>query len=179
MQSKIVPNKLPCWACLTQHAVEQFIRRWAPTKAQEEAAEELVSLLNTAKQMGKACAGGSIWVSGHRPEIRMVVKDRNVCVTVLPPGKNNKYVESFEEAYAFFQEEMEESRLNYEAHMARQNELKKDESNKLKEQIQAMEDSIAVLDEERKRLGAMKSELHNEVSALKQKLKQLLMFTDL
>lgn len=75
----------PCWCHLTQHAVDQFISRWEPNKNRQEAEDELFSLLSTSKKVGSAAYGGDIYVSGHRSNIRMLVKDRNVCVTILPP----------------------------------------------------------------------------------------------
>jgi hypothetical protein len=69
---------------ITQHAIEQFISRWSPAKTRKEAEGELQSLLHTSTYSGQSLSGGRVMVSSYRPEIRMVVKDSNVCITVLP-----------------------------------------------------------------------------------------------
>lgn len=70
---------------LTNHAVEQFANRWLPDHAAWRAEQDLHALLSTAKKVGRTRAGDMIYASDQHPEVRMVVKDRNVCITVLPP----------------------------------------------------------------------------------------------
>lgn len=70
---------------ITTHAVEQFIRRWVPDASFEKARRHLHALLRTAKCVAKTIKGDQIYVSSMSPDIRMVIKDRNVCITVLPP----------------------------------------------------------------------------------------------
>lgn len=81
---------------VTDHAVEQFIRRWEPTKSYDSAKDELEALMRTSKSTGtRSSYSGQIMTSGYRPEVRMIVKDGNVCITVLPP--NNKTEDMLDE----------------------------------------------------------------------------------
>jgi hypothetical protein len=91
---------------LTNHAVEQFASRWLPDHAAWHAEQDLHALMSTAKKVGRTRAGDIIYASGHRPEVRMVVKDRNVCVTVLPPRD-----EDGNEDMLLMQEYYEENKL--------------------------------------------------------------------
>ena len=84
---------------LTNHAVEQFASRWLPDHASWHAEQDLHHLLSTAKKVGRTRAGDIIYASGHRPEVRMVVKDRNVCVTVLPPREEQDDQETIMQQY--------------------------------------------------------------------------------
>ena len=86
---KMLRSKKPCWACITLHALTRFINRWMPGASIEQAEDEMYDLLNSAKAVGKTPLGDTMYVSGLRPEIRFVIKDINVCVTVLPPGETN------------------------------------------------------------------------------------------
>jgi len=45
---------------------------------------EIADLFHSGKHVGKTLLGDSMVVSGNRPDIRLVVKDNNVVVTVLP-----------------------------------------------------------------------------------------------
>lgn len=153
MKYKMVPSSHPCWCNLTLHAVEQFIKRWAPEKSQQEAAEELISLLSTSKQVDRTKLGDPVFVSGHRPEIRMVVKDRNVCVTVLPAG-------NLISAYDLYLEELE--------HLQRAAEENRD---RVLAEIAQVEAEIAHVDEQRKFWGNKKNELANHLAKLKHKIK--------
>jgi len=153
MKYKMVPSKHPCWCNLTQHAVDQFIKRWAPEKTQEEAAEELLSLLSTSKQVDRTKLGDPVYVSGHRPEIRMVVKDRNVCVTVLPAG-------NFQSAYDLYLEELEELQR-----------IAEDNRQLVLSEIAQLEAEIAEVDEQRKFWGNKKNQLANQLDKLRHKIK--------
>lgn len=142
-----------CWAHITHHAVEQFISRWEPAKSAEQATEELAALLSTSTKLNaKTPLGDSIYVSGHRPEVRMVIKDRNVCVTVLPPGP-------IDNANVIYVEEMEElNRLIQEENRAMEAELN---------------DATSKLGELTRQLEAIKAERHdlsNKIDRLKRKL---------
>lgn len=71
---------------ITTHAIDQYISRWCePNKDRREANNELLHLLQGARPSHKAEYGGQIWLSGLRPEVRLLIKDVNVLVTVLPP----------------------------------------------------------------------------------------------
>lgn len=153
MKYKMVPARVPCWCNLTYHAVEQFIRRWAPDKSYESAYDELIALLHTSKQVDRTPVGDSIYVSGHRPEIRMVVKDRNVCVTVLPPG-------SLHSSLLDYQEEMEYLRA-----------VSEEQNAKAHAEIAELQAQISVIDEERKVLSKKKESLANQLDRLRQKVK--------
>ena len=149
---KTVHNNIPCWAILTYHAVEQFIKRWESNKPFDEAKDELLSLLSTSKKVEDSPLGDHIYASGHRPEIRMVIKDRNVCVTVLPK-KSEKHN---------LQEEIEEI-----------NNYIQEKRNDLIFKISNVENEVALIDEERKKLGERKSLLQNELNILKSSLAKI------
>lgn len=149
---KIIHNNIPCWGILTYHAVEQFIKRWESDKPFDEAKDELLSLLSTSKKVEDSLLGDHIYVSGHRPEIRMVIKDRNICVTVLP--------KKFEKHN--LQEEIEEI-----------NNYNQEKRNDLIFKIANIEKEIALIDEERKKLGDKKSQFQNDLNRLKSSLAKL------
>lgn len=135
----------------TDHAINQMIRRWATDKTYLQAEEELLALLNTSTQAGKTPLGDMIVVSGHRPEVRMVVKDRYTCVTVLPPADDASFA---------FAEEMEMMR---EAFTAKETSVKNEIAN--------MEAQVVELDIQRKKLGERKHELSNRIDQLKRSIK--------
>lgn len=83
---KILRNKYPCWALITSHALEQFIKRWYPNLTQDQAEKQLLYLLNGAKSVGHSRRNSSIYISGDNSKIRFVLNDKNICVTVLPKG---------------------------------------------------------------------------------------------
>ena len=148
---------------ITVHAIEQFIRRWEQSKNSEQAEEELSALLRTSKSVGKTIAGQTIMVSGHRPEIRMVIKDRNVCVTVLPPDVRIDtdlfYQEEMQKAYSLYQENNKKYWQNH------KEELDKKYTNLQQQIVEALE-QVKSLDEERKMLGQQKSDLMIEIQDL-------------
>lgn len=149
-----MPSKSPCWCILTQHAVEQFISRWAPEKGAEEAARELLSLLNTSTANGKTTHGDQIYISGHRPNIRMVVKDRNVCVTVLPAGKLDDALSLYEEEMAIRAQLAEERQAELEGEIAML-EAERDEWEEKKKAIVKEKEKIC------QRIDNLKSQLKN------------------
>jgi hypothetical protein len=134
---------------ITLHAIEQFIRRWEPNKTHDEARSELEALLRTSKIIGKTPLNDTVVASGHRPEIRMVVKDINVCVTVLPQG-------GLEELNKIVKEEMEEWKENNVRSMEH-----------LESQIAECEEQIKNVDVERVALAKKKQELSNHLENLK------------
>lgn len=129
----------------TQHAIEQFIRRWEPAKSYPDAEEELLALLETSSHAGKTIQGESIVVSGERPEIRMVIKDRNVCITVLPHQSVTSNERELENVVALFETN----------------------ADKLKEEIASLEEQTRVIDKRRGELGLAKSETMRKIAALK------------
>lgn len=137
---------------ITYHAVEQYIRRWEPEKTVEKARSELSNLLTGCKNIGKTHAGHSIVVSGERPEVRMVVKDRNVCVTVLPRYQEDEKIEEIAIANQEINTEYQ-TRLDY-----------------LKKEITERTQEIDKLTEERRILGERKHELENERQRLEHDL---------
>lgn len=159
---------------ITAHAVEQFIRRWEPNKSSEEATEELDALLRTSKIVGRTRSGQTIAVSGHRPEVRLVLKERNVCVTVLPAGSFHSVPTELERE--LMDELMEE--LNS-ISAARISELKVDIENLrlqvvvIGDQRIRIEDARLRLLEDSRELGRRKTELLNDIHVLEKELKEL------
>lgn len=141
----------------TDHAIEQFIRRWEPNKTIEQARDEMSILLETSKQAGKTITGDAIFVSGYRSEIRFVVKDRNVCITVLPPGKVDTA-----ELQAEFNELYEE--------YIKDRPPMNDRVAEMEAEILAIDKRRQEIDLERIELGKRKSLLHNELQSMKYKV---------
>lgn len=83
----------------------------------------------------------------------MVVKDRNVCVTVLPPGNLNS-------AYDLYLEELD--------HLQQ---IAEENKQKVLDQITQLEAEILLVDEQRKYWGNKKNALSNELEKLKHKIK--------
>lgn len=137
---------------ITQHAVEQYIRRWAPEQTFEKARSELNILLTGCKTIGKSPLGDSIVVSGSRPEVRMILKDRNVCVTVLPRYQEDEKIEDILIANEQINTEYQ-NRVQY-----------------LKQEITQRTEQIEKLNEERRILGERKHELENERQRLENDL---------
>lgn len=133
------------WA-VTNHAVDQFINRWETNKGVKEAKEELLELLSTSvRQAERSATGDPIYVSPSRPEIRLVVKDGDVCVTVLSPGNQR----------AVLQVEEENDILEYLQEKGEENKQKADQ------EIADLEAKIREVDLERKALGDKKNKLGN------------------
>lgn len=137
---------------ITYHAVEQFIRRWEPTKNYEEAKEELDTLFRHATNSGKTPLGDTIMASAYRPEVRFVVKDRNVCVTILPPG-------NLEDATEIYEEEL------LELQASKQFKLKC-----MTDELEELEKQKVIVHEERVKLGLRKNSIDNKISALKKNI---------
>lgn len=140
---------------ITHHAIEQFIRRWDPNKHYADAKEELETLFRHATITGKTPLGDTIMASGYRPEVRFVVKDRNVAVTVLPPGR-------IEEVMELYEEEL----LEREAENVFKIKCMNDEIDLLKKEK-------ASVDEERDKLAKKKSTICNQITTLEKHIKQL------
>lgn len=134
----------------TDHAVDQFISRWENGKSFAQAKEEVLALLSTSKRTDKSLKGDPIYVSAHRSEIRMVVKEGYVCVTVLGQDKSNRL--------SVQEEELDE--LN--------SWLQEQEEKKL-EQITALEKQIFEIDEQRRILGKKKNDISNALQMLRNK----------
>jgi hypothetical protein len=140
---------------ITYHAIEQFIRRWEPEKKYAEAKEELEILFRNATAAGKTPLGDTIMASAYRPEVRFVVKDRDVCVTILPPG-------TLEDVTHVYEEEL----------------LELQESNKFKiecmsAEIEDCKQQKDAIDAERKQLDRQKSDLCQRIIMLEKNIKQL------
>lgn len=138
-------GKHSCWCNITNHAVEQYIARWAPDKNYEEACSELFSLLGTSAPNGKTILGDTIYVSGHRPSIRMVVKDRNVCVTVLPANSNDQdIIDEFDQFNSFLEEE--KSKIDNEIfHLSQEKEKLELSKKELNSRIHAINNRVYIL----------------------------------
>jgi hypothetical protein len=153
----------PCNFVITNHAVEQFMRRWAKGKSPEQAVEELATLLDTSKHTGKTPLGDTIVVSGYRPEVRMVVKDRNVCVTVLPVGQFDQAISIVQEEMKLIAEHEEGQRQTAQAEIAAMEQ----------EIIELDLQRVAVLDTIKDRLKEIsdkKHVLHNRIYKMRYKL---------
>ena len=87
---EVVRNKF----IITEHAVEQYIKRWRKGITHYQAKEQLRMILNGASIQGKTY-DGQIYISGEYPDIRIVVKDRNVAITVLPALNNDNGIEEY------------------------------------------------------------------------------------
>lgn len=138
----------------TNHAIQQFIKRWEPKKTFDEARAELEELLNNSYLEGKTPKGDPIRISGLRPEIRMVIKDFDTCATVLPAKFLNKDDVIFEEVW-YKDSEWIDRALN---------------PNKAQKDMQDAEERILQIEIERKSLADKRRELGFE----KEKLIQLL-----
>jgi len=88
MYKIIYPGK-PSDFILTAHAAEQYVSRWNPELSIEEAGIEIYNLLQSVKKIDKSPKGDTVFASTERPEIRFVIKDKNVCVTILPPDQGH------------------------------------------------------------------------------------------
>lgn len=142
---------------ITDHAIEQFIRRWEPSKSIESAKDEMEALLRTSRQVGRTNHGDVIVVSGYRPDVRFVIKDRNVCITTLPQGS------SIDDA---LEEEREEA-LRY---AERADSRIKEKEDDIKKEIDDLQLKILDTDEQRKRLAISKTDALNRITKLKNEL---------
>lgn len=83
------------------------------------ARHEISNLFHSGKIVGKTPLGDTIVVSGERPEIRLVVKDGDVCVTILPPENQlvgqEDYQQEVNENIKQCEERIEAIRLEREA----------------------------------------------------------------
>jgi hypothetical protein len=155
---------------LTIHAVEQFIRRWEPEKTYEQAEDELYALLGTSRTVGKSLKGHTIVVSGHRPEVRMVIKDHNVCVTVLPENTWSKVISVEEDDYpseeAILQKELvryyQDCKSSYAERLTN-----------LQTELTDSQNRLIEVNEERAALGQEKTQLLIEIEQIKRELKEV------
>jgi len=146
--------------CITIHAVEQFISRWEPEKPYNQAKEELEALIRTSRIIGKTKLGDTIVASGYRPEIRLVIKERNVCVTVLPQGK-------LEDLHLPLEEELEELLS-----------ISKRKILQTKQEIQECEEAVKSIDAQRHKLSMQKHDLCNRIQMLNKRIQKICNFSD-
>jgi hypothetical protein len=147
---------------VTVHAIEQYQKRWSPKASFSEAESDLKGLLYMAKSIGKTPLGHTIVVSSINPEIRMVLKEKNVCVTVLPKSAQSIKQEIIAEEIEAFQEEINEFIL-----------LNKCNISSIEERLIILDSEIIKIDNERADLVKQKSLLCNEKDILQNKLKKL------
>lgn len=140
---------------ITQHAAEQFIRRWEPSFSFAQAHSELNRLLTGCRSIGKSPLGDQIMVSGERPDIRMIVKDFNVCVTVLPRYKEDEEIEQAQLTLEDIEHEKEQRIAS------------------IKEELAICCTAIQKVDEERRALGEQKSRIQNKRKRLEHELNLL------
>ncbi len=132
---------------VTLHAVERYQERWAPDLSRGSARAELLWLLEGAKQYGRTHEGSVIMISGERPEVRMVMQDERVCVTVLPP--NREYNQSFGMNPELMEDLLAESELFRQSAKVLRNSLRQEEIDNIQKELKS-------IDEQRKR-GLKKS----------------------
>jgi sugar phosphate isomerase/epimerase len=143
---------------ITAHAIEQFIRRWAPDAKPWQAEKEIESLFSTSKKMGITPLGDTIVASSHRPEVRLVIKDRDVVITVLPPGENMEPNE----------DEKEEMCAAYE----RQQRTIRDVIETYEKEVVVLDRSLAHLAEKKKLLDENRSSILNKIRDLRKQLEK-------
>lgn len=150
MKYKLAHLKSPCWCNITDHAIEQYISRWEPEKNGKQAQSDLIELLNSAKKVANTASGDAVFASGNRPEVRMVIKDRNVCVTVLPNHSNTDSEEEFQFIVEKFAEEKAAIQFQIDC-MTKDIEAINIQLNELAKKAQ----------EHRKNKGDIKTQIHN------------------
>jgi hypothetical protein len=163
MKYKLVKIKSPCWCNITDHALDQYISRWEPNINASDAEKNLIKLLNSSKKNGKTAIGDDIYISGTNPNIRMVVKDYNVCVTVLPHHMGYNYEQDYQ--YMIREEfyEQREDILCQIDNLTKECEDTDEKINKLKESI----------DKELKKLINDKGFIKNKIHNLQKKLEKI------
>lgn len=157
-----------CWCIITHHALEQYISRWAPNKNSTKAKKDLIELLNSSKLQSKTAMRDAIYISGLRPEIRMVIKDRNVCVTVLPDANAHYEQDEFDLRVENELEERELAQFQIDNLIKDADDLK-DKLLELKEQHRKLTKSIFETDIMTKEAQALENKL-NDVEVLRQEL---------
>lgn len=159
---------------ITEHAVEQFIRRWGPDLTHTEAKAQLQNLLAGSKSIGRAKAGGTVFINNEK-NIRFVIKDHNVCITVLPP---DTALEVRQEEISLIQEmtiqEFERHHTTeQDAGLSLLEELEEKEKS-LPIKIQERKDEVSELDRQIKDLDKKRIELGKEKSVLMNKKQKLM-----
>lgn len=148
---------------VTFHAVEQYIRRWEPDKDYRTARKELNGLIHNAHYTGKNRQGTMVFVSNERPEIRLLVKDNNVLITVLPPDSSldlftemQQHQQELEEERKFYLQEVERRK----AAIALEEQTKKDAINKaIREERSKKQIILDSINEERAGLKSEKEKI--------------------
>lgn len=160
---KLLHSKKPCWANITLHALTRFISRWEPSLSIEQAEDEMYDLLNSAKAVGKTPLGDTMYISGLRPDVRFVIKDNNVCVTVLPPGDTNFALLQSELEFLAFEEEQRQHSIQFEIDII-ESEIK--ELNDVKTEL------LAPIEERLKEVSGKIHQAKNKLFVLKRKLQE-------
>lgn len=160
---------------LTAHAIEQYISRWARDRFVKDAKEELLHLLETSKKTDRTANGDDVFTSDSNPEIRMVIKDRDVCITVLPLQKNkskNTVEQNFVDFIDFYEENDEFIKKSAELEEQKKQQERKESKQKLMDRVIELKVLLNEIDKkrqqlekgnnERKKLGNEKNLLINE-----------------
>lgn len=154
-------------AFITQHAMDQYIARFEPEVTKQEAARQIQELFQGAKIVDKTATKDQVYVSGQAPHIRLVVKDRNVVVTVLPwsepvdPTATDPYDE-----YDYELETNSSVETPAEARQRRNNEVYKarlQHLQSLQKQFEELEIERKEIKNKAKRIGETLNCLHNEI----------------
>ena len=158
---------------ITQHAIEQYIRRYDNTLTYGHAHTRLMELLNSSTSDGRTEQGSQIYLSGLMPECRLVIKDRNVLITVLPKKKDHaEEIEFIREAYEA-ELRLKQAVMITDKVITSVGEALPDIED-LKKQILAVESEKAEIDRQRLELGKKKHEISNRLDGLK----RLLQYTE-
>jgi|ERR1019366_3247989 hypothetical protein len=132
---------------ITTHAVEQYIKRFCPDKNHQEAKQDIQRDLQYSKSDVKSFFGDKTRSLG---DVRFVIKDENVCVTVLPSHTDS---------------DQEESDFLKEAHASAEENIKNE--------IVKTEQTILTIKNEKSKLSIQLNELNNRIQDLKNRLKEI------
>jgi hypothetical protein len=155
----------------TAHAIDQFIARWEPNITREQAETMLQELYQTSKSVGKTPLKDTVVISPYRSEIRMVIKDRNVCVTVLPRDKSGLLKEELALLNDIEEDKEMLCILNAQEQISS---LEKEEEaidkrrSEISEQINTL---TRTLRSEKNELGKRANDIHNQLALLRSSLK--------
>jgi hypothetical protein len=148
---------------ITEHAIDQYLSRWCEEKLdREEAQTVLLELLRGAKYSNKSAYGGMIWISGTRPDIRLLIKDTNVLITVLPPNKRLNTIDEIADYHSIQAEQTQDIQYYYESKL----EIIKSEIKNKKRVIEKLNQKQKQLEKEKSDLLLDIIDLENNVKAL-------------
>lgn len=152
---------------ITQHAVEQFIRRWEPDLDFEKAKKELYWLLISSSKVGKTLLGDTIRESSQRSGVRMVMKERIVCVSVLP-ARNENLSQWQQEQWEALELERSASTTNAEAGITVETTKEKftKELESLKAKVVSLEEEKVALRNRLNKIGEEKHQASNRIQSL-------------